>query len=49
LTVPPGTGGFLEEAAEGWISPLATSIASAGVGPKQARVRLLEQAAANGS
>jgi AcrR family transcriptional regulator len=34
----PGTEGFLEEAIEGWVSLLATSIISAGVDPKQARV-----------
>jgi AcrR family transcriptional regulator len=38
LLARPGTEGFLEEALEGWISPVAKSMTSAGVDPKQARV-----------
>ncbi|HEX9030560.1 MAG TPA: TetR/AcrR family transcriptional regulator [Streptosporangiaceae bacterium] len=34
----PGTEGFLEEALEGWITPVAKSIASAGVDQKVARI-----------
>ena len=33
----PGTEGFLDEAVEGWISPLAASIASAGLDQDTAR------------
>jgi hypothetical protein len=36
--VRPGTEGFLHEALEGWISPVAKSMASAGVDQNQARV-----------
>jgi AcrR family transcriptional regulator len=38
LLARPGTEGFLEEALEGWVSPLATSMTSAGADPKKARV-----------
>jgi hypothetical protein len=34
----PGTEGFLEDALEGWITPVAESMASAGVDQNQARV-----------
>ena len=33
----PGTEGFLEEALDGWIAPVATSMASAGVDQDKAR------------
>jgi AcrR family transcriptional regulator len=33
----PGTEGFLEDALEGWITPVATSMASAGVAQDRAR------------
>ena len=38
LLARPGTEGFLEEAVEGWISPVAESITSAGVDQDTARV-----------
>jgi AcrR family transcriptional regulator len=38
LLARPGTEGFLEEALEGWISPVATSMTSAGADPDTARV-----------
>ena len=38
LLARPGTEGFLEEAIEGWISPVADSITSAGVDQNTARV-----------
>jgi AcrR family transcriptional regulator len=38
LLARPGTEGFLEEALEGWISPVANSITSAGVDQNTARV-----------
>jgi AcrR family transcriptional regulator len=34
----PGTEGFLEDALEGWITPVAKSMASVGVDQKKARV-----------
>jgi AcrR family transcriptional regulator len=34
----PGTDGFLEEALEGWISPMVDALARSGVGPDEARV-----------
>jgi AcrR family transcriptional regulator len=34
----PGTEGFLEDAVEGWITPVAKSMASAGVDQAKARV-----------
>jgi len=34
----PGTEGFLEDALEGWITPVAESMASAGVDQNKARV-----------
>jgi AcrR family transcriptional regulator len=34
----PGTDGFLDEALEGWISPMVESLAQSGVGPDEARV-----------
>jgi AcrR family transcriptional regulator len=37
LLARPGTEGFLQEAVEGWISPVATSMTSAGVGQDSAR------------
>jgi AcrR family transcriptional regulator len=37
LLARPGTDGFLEEALEGWISPVAKSITSTGVDPDTAR------------
>jgi AcrR family transcriptional regulator len=37
LLARPGTEGFLEEALEGWISPVAKSMISAGVNPDKAR------------
>src|SRR6516225_4704501 len=38
LLARPGTEGFLEEAIEGWISPVAKSMTSAGVDQDMARV-----------
>jgi AcrR family transcriptional regulator len=38
LLARPGTEGFLEEAVEGWISPVARSMTSAGVDQDKARV-----------
>ena len=38
LLARPGTEGFLDEALEGWMSPVATSMMSAGVDQNQARV-----------
>ena len=38
LLARPGTEGFLGEVLEGWISPLAKSMTSAGVGQEKARV-----------
>ncbi len=33
----PGTDGFLEEALEGWLSPMVDTLTSSGVGPDEAR------------
>jgi len=38
LLARPGTEGFLEEALEGWISPIVESMTSAGIDPAEARV-----------
>ena len=38
LLARPGTEGFLEEALEGWMTPVATSMMSAGVDQNEARV-----------
>ena len=38
LLARPGTEGFLEEALEGWISPVAKSMTSVGVDQNKARV-----------